>query len=319
MSLREGLKDRTFYAIINFGSESVMNNRDAITKAISIFSNKYGVRVDCHLELDYCIYCNWDEIDRQFNIAKYYSDILVFGGDGTQTYVLNKVINENINVNFIGVAVGTMNISTYSNSLTELEFIFDSPKTIWLDAICCIINGRKHFCFIDSVVTTTCVARINGKISQASAKEVLAGHKYRAIPESVGDKNTLIVVENGAKITNMPSTDKIFTISCAFLRDSLKAQVLAGGADPSACSEFKWGLIISDFPLTWADVTQHELQLYSPIKSLFYPLSVTDSVKISRLLEAAYLVIDGNVISNVDSLNVTYAKNICKIIKCGGS
>lgn len=318
MSLKAGLKDRTFYAIINFASESVKNNEEAIRDALFRFSRKYGIQVTSCFETDSTTH-NWDEIDRQFNIAKHGSDLLVFGGDGTQTYILNKIIQEEVDINFIGISVGTMNINAFSITLSELDYVLDFPQIIELDAICCHVNEKKYFCFIDSVVTTTCVSRINGKISQASAEGILNGHKYRSVPELVGNKDTTIVIKNGMDAISLPSFNKIYTISCAFLNDGLKARVLAGGADPSTCAGFQWGIIVSDFPLVWADVTQEELQLRAPIKSLFFPLLSTNSVGIQHLSKKAHLVIDGNVISKINSLNITYAKNVCKIIRAGGN
>lgn len=291
----------TYFALVNLNSESVRCNIGEIILSISKLSKRLGAQIDHIFSGLYDVQDEtWRYVDIQFEKARPYSHLFVFGGDGTHTHVLNLIAQSGIDIKFIGISCGTMNIGRYSNMLSDLEH-FDSLTLEKHDAIRCVTSdGRESFSCIDSVITTTCVARINGIITQLSARDILGGLKIQSKPEMIGNKETKIAILHQSDVKRLPVTPEIYTISVAFLPSALKAQVMAGGADPAACANFLWGVIVSDFPLVWADATKKDIQK-KPILSVFYPLDVKDIVEINFLNPNAYLVNDGNAICNISS------------------
>ena len=208
-----------------------------------------------------------------------------------------------------------MNIGPYSNHLEDIEALINTPEILTLDAIECDVGKKKYFAFIDAVIGTTCVARINDSISQYSASDLLRGIKKQVKPNIVGNLATSVTVEkrDGARVV-FPRLDNIYTIGIAFLTDGLKARVLAGGADPAACAGCKWGVISSSFPLVWADATLQDIQAMSPIESIFYPLSTDDYIIVSSTLDTAYLINDGNSECLVENcVKFTYRANAISV------
>ena len=195
------------------------------------------------------------------------------------------------------------------------QTLVDKIHCCYQDAILSNINGNKtSLSFIDSVITTTCVSRIDGLISQFSAKDILKGIKKQSYPDIIGNKHTIVEVAKNGESIFLPTFKETYTISVAFLSNALKAQVMAGGADPASCIGFKWGIIISDFPLIWADPKKKDLQL-KPIHSVFFPLEEDDLVKISKLNKNAHLINDGNAISNIKDVEFRYISNCSPIYK----
>lgn len=305
----------TYYALVNLNSESVRLHLDEIDLAINTISLREG----CPVDSDYTQWITecpegWQHVDLQLEKAQGYTYLLVFGGDGTHTHVLNQMSKYRNMPLFIGIGCGTMNIGSVATPLYMLHQ-YENMQIVRRDAICCQTDIPEiNYALIDSVVTTTCVGRICDVVSQFSARDILNGIKRQAVPDVVGDDQTRITVyRNGVQI-QMPVINKVFTISTAFLSPVLGAHVLAGGADPAACRCFSWGLILSDFPLVWADAGRTDLQR-EPITSVFYPLDELDVVQVHGLNANAYLVNDGNAICKVNAVRWHYEKNCFEVIK----
>ncbi len=302
----------TYYALVNLNSESVRDHIGEIEARIAHLSARLGAPIASDYAEIYKTYNeSWRNVDLQFEKARGYTYLLVFGGDGTQTHVLNLIARSGVSIRFIGISCGTMNISPFSNKLRDLETC-DHLQCVSRDAILCTAaDGQTSFAFTDAVITTTCVARIDGAVSQFSAADILNGVKKRAIPAAIGNGNTKIVIQRPGQWLFLPTMPEIFTVSAAFLPAALKAQVLAGGADPAACAGFTWGLILSDFPLVWADAAKEDIQR-RPISSVFYPLEAQDRVLVTQLNKNAYLVNDGNAICRAGSVEFSFQPGCLK-------
>jgi len=299
-----------FYALVNLNSESVRAHLEAIATALRDFP--YPVDADYERWLEERPE-GWSHVDAQLEKANGYESLLVFGGDGTHTYVLDRLRAMAHKPQFIGIQCGTMNMGSVANPLSALER-FGTMRTEQRDAICCQTASGESHALVDSVVTTTCVGRLNGRISQFSAEKILQGVKCHADPAAVGDANTRITVYRNGESLEMPRMEHIFTVSAAFLPAALGARVLAGGADPEACRGFTWGLILSDFPLVWADVTAETLQ-HAPVTSVFYPLQLQDTVEVRGLNQNAHLVNDGNAVCSTHAVRWHYQKDYYQIVK----
>ena len=299
---------RSLYAIINPASESVGARLERIDRAIVALGEGLGVTIHRTpiKELD-CKTGDWSVIDAQLDRARNCDGVAVFGGDGTHAYVLGKLAALGERKEFIGIRCGTMNIGSGTSTLDSC-FNFTKTETRELDAIEARVDGgTPSYAFIDAVIATTCVARIDGKLGQISAQKILKGVKEYDTPSPVGSSRTVVKVIRGGKEISLPTEDNLMTVSAAFLTDGLKARVLAGGADPAACSGFGWGFILSDFPLVWADATKETLAA-RPIRDVFMPLFDTDRVTVSGLLPEAHLVNDGNAVSRGESVEFCLKK-----------
>ncbi len=305
------------YAIINYASESVNNNIHLVMEAINNMEEFFSKPI---------IFANpqtltntqtksWQSVDAQYEEAKKHKIIIVFGGDGTKTYILNRIIEDRIHPCFWGISCGTMNIGPYSTPIDLFlkPQIGKSEKTK-LNAIMSEINGKKYYSFIDTVITTTCVTKVNGKVSQISAAKIMEGIRQQDIPAIVGNLNTKILVNIGTSSIIIPPIDSTMSIGVALISKCLSANIMAGGADPAACIGYKWGVIVSDFPLTWADPTVQDMQQRA-IKTHFLPLKDNDTVEIDNCVSGAYCVIDGNAVSPVKRISISYCKQIIEINK----
>ncbi len=304
---------KSCYFLVNPLSESVRQNKARIEECIYHIAKKLHAKVfrEKWESMDTSV-SDWSEVDRQLNEAVNYEVVFVFGGDGTHAHVLERLAFLKSTTAFVGIKCGTMNIGTHSNCM-ESCFNFTKLQEKWIDAIVARKNGRViGYSFIDSVITTTCVARVDGKIAQISAKGILNGTKEYDIPTSVGDTNTKITVYREFDTVEFPAMRKISTISAAFIPSELKAKVLAGGADPASCSGFVWGIVVSDFPLVWADATQAQIA-QNVITSNFLPLFDNDKAIVSGLSSTAVLVNDGNAIDAIDNIEFSLERNSTKI------
>ena len=305
----------SYYAIINLNSNSVKNRIKDIEECINQLSKNLNSRIYFDYEEAFSgTNGTWESIDIQFERARSHSHVFVFGGDGTQTYVLNLIAKYQCDLVFIGIACGTMNINPLSNHIKNITNA-NTVSLISQDAIKCELNNEiMSYALIDSVITTTCVALVNGNISQISAEKILNGIKEREIPKCIGGAHTTVVVKNRDATITLPQMSDIYTISAAFLSNNVKAQTIAGGADPAACAGYKWGVIIADFPLTWADANQTDLQK-RPISSIFYPLNENDSVEVFGLHENAFLINDGNSVGKILKIKFSYCPSVFKVGK----
>lgn len=302
-------------AIINYDSESVTNHRDDISKAIPVLERKLDARIEIinKTTSEGLSYSDWSNLDRHLERAANYNCLVVFGGDGAQAYAMNKLIKANLKIAFMGVSCGTMNIGQFS---TPLDIVLSSSsnnivkKTI--DAIACDCSNLTTYAFIDAVITTTCVTRINNVVSQISAKDILSGRRIKAVPKQIGNERTRIVVNQ--KKSFVPRAT-IYTIAAAFTTHGLEAHVLAGGADPISCARTKWAIIDSDFPLTWADASFKDISSFSPISSAIFPLSQDDKVHVSGLLDDAYLICDGNAVEKCNEVTFSFIEGAITVLK----
>ena len=261
----------------------------------------------------------WGDLDIQYEESLSYDGVIVLGGDGTKTYILNKLIGDKIIKPFVGISSGTMNVG-YSSAFRIDDEIPMYLNEYSLDAVmsyCSNENDKVEYSFLESVIGNTFVTTYNGSITQVSAEKFLrTGDKIRTIPQAIGNNDTSICVKckDGGKIVHLPSLTKIATLAVAPLTKELRARILAGGANPSVCIGMPGGLIITDFPLTWADVTISEILDSSPISSTFFPLQYEDEVFISGI-DNGFLISDGNAVRKVDNISFKLTKSVYKLYK----
>jgi hypothetical protein len=308
---------KSFYIIVNFNA----GGGKKTFADLQIFIRKLE---KCGLSIGYSenIFTSnerspfWDDLDLQYNESSSFDGLIVVGGDGTKTYILNRLINDGVCKPFIGISTGTMNVS-YTSAFNMDGDVPLKVNEFRLNAISTLHNNKTEYSFLEAVVGNTFVTTLDGIVSQASVNFFLnEGTKTRGVPFPIGDTSTTIHIKQKdiVEIVQIPAFSQISTIAVAPLTSQLMARVLAGGANPSACIGIPAGLIVSDFPLTWADVSKSELRKASPITSSFFPLDYGDVVDITGINEG-YLVSDGNAVQKIESMSFKLVKNIYKIYK----
>lgn len=309
-----------FYIIANLNAGGGRNVfADLQNLVYKLESNGLNIGYSKHIFTSCNIKPFWDDLDIQYEASLSYDGLIVLGGDGTKTYILNKLIADKINKPFIGVSSGTMNVG-YTTAFSIADEIPMQLSEFNLDAVMSYCNDKSdkvEYSFLESVVGNTFVTTCNNSVTQVSAEKFLqTGDKIRSIPQPIGNVDTNIHVKymDSTKTVRLPSFSQISTLAVAPLSKELRARVLAGGANPSVCIGMPGGLIIADFPLIWADVTMSEILEVSPISSTFFPLNYEDEVNVSKI-KNGLLISDGNVVRKVDSINFKLIKEVYKIYK----
>jgi hypothetical protein len=312
-----------YWVIINYHSGKAKSALDGIWQGLEDWAQAQHISLGCaEGALDGSLFAGdgtWAPVEHQYQLSQGCDGIIVVGGDGTKTWVLNRLIADRRQVAFIGVQSGTMDVGTTSTlaagaPLPPLSALCDTP----LASVKAEFDGGVQHSFFDAVLTTTCIGMMEGRVSQFSARDILRGVKTPMKPAIVGGAHTRMVVERPGGSTVLPAMATVAVAAVAMLGSALFAQTLAGGADPAAVCGVPAGLIGSDFPLGWGDVTRKDMLSGGPVVSVFCPLDFGDTVRISGLDAGAHLVSDGNAVAAVDSVSFTLCEAAYRIRKAAG-
>jgi hypothetical protein len=247
---------------------------------------------------------SWDHVDEQFLMAKNADIVIVVGGDGTKSHIINLMFESGRLQEFIGIAAGTMNVSLLNAFSIDDNIDFSFFKSRSVPCVLTIINGKKTLSMFDALFGTTCVATVDGLISQVSANKLLKGEKVFDNPTPIGNRKTEVkILKKSGNVIIFDKIVKIGTIGVSYLDRALSAKILAGGAETCACLGYIGGVIVAEFPLVWASVKPTDLEQWGTINSSFFPLEYGDTVTVKNLLLGSCFISDGNVIVEVDALN----------------
>ena len=103
----------SFYLLTNKGAGYVSENPGCVGDLVERLSCA-GYNISHNHPSD--TLHSWESVDAQYELSKEYEGIVVLGGDGTKTYILNRLIKDKKKKPFIGIAAGTMNVRTCSHS-----------------------------------------------------------------------------------------------------------------------------------------------------------------------------------------------------------
>ena len=306
---------KSFYLIINpkagktdKGIKDAIEDLEkwAIKSNASLFYNDKLLKEDARED--------WNCVDSQYQESKGYDGIIVIGGDGTKTHIINQMINNNDDRIFIGVSSGTMDVGVCTNRASSLKPLNELEK-VDVNAIEARVDGKHYYSFIDSIICNTFIGNKDGEVSQFSAKEILLNRtKILEEPKVISSNKGIIEIYEDNKLAKrVPLSNSTKIIGCSCLDKGLFAKVLAGGADTCICLGAEAGLIYSDFPLILTRKNLDELLDLSPISSSFIPLKVNNTMTITGLNDDAYLINDGNVISKINQVEFSLKKKVFSI------
>lgn len=294
-------ENKKAFIIVNHWAGHISDYYSQILTHILESAAKAGLQVDMMPRNDlndvFAKDHSWSPVEIQYQLSKGSDALIVIGGDGTKTHILNRMIQDDKKVQFIGIGTGTMNVgrtNTFRFGADVIDFSCLNEKFINAVKIDKGFDGVSYS-FFDAIIGTTCVTNVDGVITQVSAKNMVDGIKIEIDPQFIGDSETIVEIQraNGEKYC-VQTLSKIGTIAVSPMQECLKAQTLAGGADPCACLNFPGGVIVSDFPLVWANVSKEEVKRLPQITSCFSPLDFRDKVIIRNLTGDPYLISDGN-------------------------
>ena len=143
---------KSFYLIINpkagktdKGIKDAIEDLEkwAIKSNASLFYNDKLLKEDARED--------WNCVDSQYQESKGYDGIIVIGGDGTKTHIINQMINNNDDRIFIGVSSGTMDVGVCTNRASSLKPLNELEK-VDVNAIEARVDGKHYYSFIDSII-----------------------------------------------------------------------------------------------------------------------------------------------------------------------